>query len=63
MKKRMFNVAGLKKAFEENGIKAGGFAIGKFIQIEEKDINKKIELVARKARISGRKVAREEDLA
>jgi len=62
MGQRMFNIVGLKRAFEEKGIKAGKSVMKKFIQTEEKNINGKLELVARKARILGRKVTREEDL-
>jgi hypothetical protein len=62
MKQKLFNITGLKKEFKKKGIKAGKSAIKKFIQMEEEDIGRKLESIARKTRISGRKIAKEEDL-
>ena len=57
----LINKIELKRRFEEQEIKIGKKAADKFILIQEKNIVKDIEVLKRKASLSGRKVIRKED--
>ena len=59
----MINKKGAKEKFREKGIKIGRKAIERFIKIQEEKIEEDIERIVRNARISGRKIAREEDIS
>ena len=60
---RIINSKGLKKEFENQGIKIGREAILKFNKIEESKIKEEIKRLERKANLLGRKVIREDDLS
>ena len=60
---RIINLKGLKKEFENQGIKIGREAILKFNKIEESKIKEEIKRLERKANLLGRKVIREDDLS
>lgn len=58
----MINKKGVKEEFKKKGMKISRKAIKRFIKIEEEKIGRDAEIIIRNARISGRKIVREEDL-
>jgi len=57
----IFNKKNIKKKFEEKGMKIGGRGIKRFLEIKEKEIELDIEKIIRRAKLSGKRVVREED--
>lgn len=57
----MINKKGVKEEFKKKGMKISRKAIKRFIKIEEEKIGRDAEIIIRNARISGRKIVREED--
>jgi len=52
----------MKRMFEKENLKIGGYALNKFMKFETDKLMKAVSIIGRKARILGRKTIKEEDV-
>ena len=59
---KIFSRKGMKRMFEKENLKIGGYALNKFMKFETDKLMKAVSIIGRKARILGRKTIKEEDV-